>query len=68
MKKSIASKIEKLLSSMTGTDNTDNSPQEKETNNKAGHPLSAKNIGKFCRAIPISLFNLIRPAKTYDLK
>jgi hypothetical protein len=65
MKKSIASRIEKLLASMAGSDLSQNS--KKTTKSRPESRFSGSNIGKFCRQIPISLFNLIRPAPKLNI-
>jgi hypothetical protein len=64
MKSYIAKKIESLLaaSSASELDKT-----ESESPKKSSILKSASLIGKFCRQLPVSLFNLIRPASGLDL-
>ena len=63
MKRSIAKKIESLLAASTSPD-----PEKKDggISKKSGIKISGSRIGKFCRQLPISLFNLIRPAPKLD--
>jgi hypothetical protein len=67
MKKSIARKIEQLMTAMKGNENY-NEPQNTAFRSEDSDSHFVKHFGEFCRRIPVSIIQFIRPNQRLDLQ
>ena len=68
MKKSISRKIEQLLASMTGSASPNEKNENRAFRSESGETGLARQIGDFCRQVPVHIIRFMRPDQKLDLQ